>query len=294
MDAADSPRYTRVKDLAIDSDIAAAPDAICPPVPPLAAPIRLSFGATASGRRARLGALVLAVIAHMAIVYVLAWAPDKPMLGAGGQEIDAISVTLVSSKALESLDATQPQPDAPVASSSVQTIDGTSDKEPAEAAVERRDDKQREEGREEKKREEEPTRAVEAIFQVSKEAPPKYEKQTAAAPAGGVEARSNAAGDTTASAPAAASAGVARHYAHNVAEALRKTKPRSVGVSGAVRVKFSIELDGSVASVEIGKSSGNPKLDEMAMEAVRRTKFRTPPEGLTSAERFYELPYYFR
>jgi TonB family protein len=59
-------------------------------------------------------------------------------------------------------------------------------------------------------------------------------------------------------------------------------------------VKFSIAVDGSVTSVEVAKSSGNGKLDELAVAAVRRTKFRTPPQGLTSAKRFYELPYYFR
>jgi periplasmic protein TonB len=75
---------------------------------------------------------------------------------------------------------------------------------------------------------------------------------------------------------------------------LRKTKPKAVGEFGTVRVKFTITADGGVVSAEIAKSSGNKKLDNLALEAVQRTKFRTPPAGMTSTQLFYELPYYFR
>jgi hypothetical protein len=65
---------------------------------------------------------------------------------------------------------------------------------------------------------------------------------------------------------AAASSGAAREYARNVAEALRKTRPKSVGGLGTVRVKFTIAEDGGVASVEIAKSSGNKRLDDTALD----------------------------
>ena len=120
-------------------------------------------------------------------------------------------------------------------------------------------------------------------------------KQEAAAPAGGgAEARSDTASDAKASAPAAATAGAAREYSRNVAEALRKTRPKAVREFGTVRVKFRIAEDGGVDSAEIAKSSGNKKLDDIVLEAVRQTKFLTPPAGMTSTQRFYELPYYFR
>jgi TonB family protein len=284
---------TRVKDLAIDSDGRADADAACPNAVPLRVPIRLSFGAPAAGRPVRAAALAFALIAHVGGLYLLAHPSEETSLGAGGHEIDAISVTLVSSKVLEARNPTLTQADAAAASGAVQALDGATDKEPAIAAAQQKETV-KEETREARKHEEEPIPNAEAIFQVPKDAQPKPKQQAAAPAAGGAEAQSNRASDATASAPAAASAGVVREYAHNVAETLRKARPKGAGALGTVRVKFSIELDGSVTSVEVAKSSGNGKLDELAVAAVRRTKFRTPPQGLTSAERFYELPYYFR
>jgi TonB family protein len=284
---------TRVKDLAIDSDGRTDADASCPSPMPLRVPVRLSFGAPAAGKPVRAAALAMALMAHVGVLVLLAHSPEETMLGAGGHEIDAISVTLVSSKVLEARDPTPTQPDAAALSGAVQATDGATDKEPAVAA-EQQKETAKEETREARKHEEELVPNAEAIFQVPKEAQPKPKQQAAAPAAGGAEAQSTTASNAAASAPAAASAGVVREYAHNVAQTLRKARPKGAGALGTVRVKFSIELDGSVTSVEVAKSSGNGKLDELAVAAVRRTKFRTPPEGLTSAERFYELPYYFR
>ena len=52
--------------------------------------------------------------------------------------------------------------------------------------------------------------------------------------------------------------------------------------------------DGAVVSAAITKSSGNTKLDNLALQAVQRTKSRTPPAGMTTTQLFYELPYHFR
>jgi len=41
-------------------------------------------------------------------------------------------------------------------------------------------------------------------------------------------------------------------------------------------------------------SSGSPKLDNVALGAVRRTKFLVPPPGMTTAQLTYEVPYHFR
>src|SRR5262245_41609781 len=117
-----NPSDARVKDLAIDSDDGtAAVDAYRAPVPALAAPVRLRLGAATADNRLPLAALVLAVMAHAAILYVLAREPDEAMLGAGGHEIDAISVTLVDSKVLESRDTTLSHPTAQASPSSLAT-----------------------------------------------------------------------------------------------------------------------------------------------------------------------------
>ena len=209
---------------------------------PLRVPIRLSFGAPATlasrcGRRRWPGA-----DRARGRPRPPGARPEEAMLGAGGHEIDAISVTLVSSKVLESRDLTQMQPTAAAASNAVEATDGATDKEPAVAGSStRRRGRRRRHGRRKSPRR-------------SRSAPPRRSsrcrrrrspsaKQQAAAPAaGGGEARSDTASNANASAPAAASAGAVREYAHNVAQALRKTKPRGAGAighgAGEVRGRF--------------------------------------------------------
>ncbi len=45
------------------------------------------------------------------------------------------------------------------------------------------------------------------------------------------------------------------------------------GIEGKTVVKMLVEIDGTVIDVEIIKSSGNPMLDESAINAARRSKF---------------------
>jgi TonB family protein len=278
----------RVKDFAIDighPTVAPAPEA-----PPLAAPIRATLAPVATGKWVRTVALGLAVMAHAAVLYALS--RERDAAGGGGQLIDTISVTIVTSNLLDARQADLAQPNAPAVSNAVEATDGIPDQE-AKTAAERREEKKAEEEPRDKKPLEEPVRTAEAIFEVPKEAQ-RQRKQEAATPAGGGAALTDAPTNANTSAPVAASAGAVREYGRNVVEVLRKTKPKAVGEFGTVRVKFTITADGGVVSAEIAKSSGNKKLDNLALEAVQRTKFRTPPAGMTSTQLFYELPYYFR
>ena len=72
---------------------------------PLPTPISWSTrGISASAKNdygLRAAALLVAVVAHLVVLYTLMRAPDDPLAGGGGQQIDAISVTIVSSKVLE-------------------------------------------------------------------------------------------------------------------------------------------------------------------------------------------------
>ena len=281
-----------MKDFAIDighpmsTAVAPAPEA-----PPLAAPIRVALAPAASHKRLRAVALGLALMAHAAVLYALS--RERDVAGRGGQLIDTISVTIVSSSLLDARQPDLAQPNAPAVSNAVEATDGIPDQE-AKTAAERREEKKAEEEPRQKNPLEEPVRTAEAIFEVPKETQ-RQRKQEAAAPAGGGGAAlSDMPSTAKTSAPAAASAGAVREYGRNVVEVLRKTKPKAVGEFGTVRVKFTITADGGVVSAEIAKSSGNKKLDNLALEAVQRTKFRTPPAGMTSTQLFYELPYYFR
>ena len=286
-------------ELAIDIDRKAgtAAPAAADAVPPLQVPPGWGLAALAdSGRRMRASALGLAVVAHMAVLLALVREPPDLMAGGGGQKIDAVGVTIVSSEVLESADSDRARAIA-AAAASVEANEGAPDSAPSAAAVERQDEKAEKEQpeKEPKKPQEEPVQAAEAIFQVPKEAQHKREQQSPAAPAaGGAAARGDAAIPTNVSAPAAASAGAVREYARYVSQALSRTKPRGAGHHGTVRVKFVIAADGNLASAEVAKSSGSEGLDASALEAVRHARFPVPPPGMSLTELTYEVPYYFR
>ena len=118
----------RVKDFAIDighpTDTAVAPAA---EAPPLAAPVRVTLAPATADKRVRAVALGLALMAHAAVLYALSREPD--VAGRGGQQIDTISVTIVSSNVLEARQSDQSQPNAPAASNAVEATDGIPDQE---------------------------------------------------------------------------------------------------------------------------------------------------------------------
>ena len=255
--------------------------------PPLLASVGIRPPAThRADRWVWAAALSLALVAHAAVFYAVAREPADSMAGGGGQQIDAISVTLISSNVLESRELQLTQPTPAAAAASVESTDGAPDSTAAAAT------EQREELKEKPK--EEPIRETEAIIEVPPEARQQKKQESAAPAAGGAAARSDTASDARASAPAAASPGAVREYARYVAQALAKTKPKGTGGLGTVRVKFVIAGDGELATVEVAKSSGSPQLDDVALGAVRRTKFLTPPAGMTTTQLTYEVPYHFR
>jgi protein TonB len=293
-DAAETARK-HVNDFAIDfGQPTGAPASPAQEAQALVAPVQADIASVSAGKLVRAVALGLALMAHAAVLYVLAREPDEAMAGGGGRQIDAISVTIVSSNVLESREVDRAQPSAPAAADTVEATDGTPDSAPATAAEQREEKKEKEEPREEKKREEEPVRTTEAIFEVPKEAQPQRKQEAAAPAAGGAAARSDTPAPANASGLAAASAGAVREYARYVSQALSKTRPKGAGGLGTVRIKFVIATDGSLASAEIAKSSGSTKLDTTALEAVRHARFPAPPPGTTVAQLTYEVPYYFR
>jgi TonB family protein len=230
-------------------------------------------------------------MAHALIVYALIREPEDSLAGGGGQLVDAISVTIVSSNVLESRKSEDAHA-APVSTAPVEREDGTpvdaaasSSEKPEESKEERKDIQD--------KPPEEPIKKADAILEVPS-AKADAQPPPATAAAGGVAARSDAAGDTSASAPAAASAGAMREYARYVAQALAKTRPRGIGGKGTVRVKFIIGVNGDIAEIGVVRSSGNDKLDALAVGAVQKTKLPPPPAGMTVTQLTYEVPYYFR
>jgi len=162
----------RVAELAVDVNHEAVQ---LPPLPaqvvPLQAPIevgRPGVGASARADRLRWAvALGLAVAAHAVLLAFLLRAPDDVMAGGGGEQIESISVSIVSSNVLEST-AERVQPVAQAAAASVGATEGPPESSPAPAA-ERHETRTEEKERPEtevKKPQEDPSVADEAIVEV--------------------------------------------------------------------------------------------------------------------------------
>lgn len=267
--------------------------------PTLRGPADLGLGDAATppriDRHARATALGLAIAAHAVILAVLLREPDDVMAGGGGEQIEAISVTIVSSNVLESVVTERALPTAAAAEASVEATEGAPESAPAAAAKRQKTRTEKEPETATRKPQEAAGVADEALFEMPKESQRRQEEQSVAAPAaGGAAARADAAVPAPVSAPAAASAGAAREYARYVSQALSRSKPRGGGRHGTVWVKFVIAADGSLASAEITRTSGDGRLDASALEALRQARFPVPPSGMSLAQLTYEVPYYFR
>lgn len=238
--------------------------------------------------RLRLVALGLALTAHAALFFALASPSADTLAGGGGQQFDAISVTIVNSAVLESAHADTVQPPAPAAPGAVAANDGAADSTPAPQQLE-----QKETAREQKSQPE-PVETA-AIVPIPKEEQEQDRKEASTpAPAGGVTSRGDAPSATKQKAPAAASAGAMREYAQYVAQALSKARPKGVGGFGTVKVKLVVAPAGGLAAVEIAKSSGDRRLDNLVLAAVQRAALPAPPPGMTATQLTYEVPYHFR
>lgn len=78
-------------------------------------------------------------------------------------------------------------------------------------------------------------------------------------------------------------------YGKSVMKKIRSTKKKSAGQKGIVEISFTIAADGSLAGAKVSKSSGNPALDKIALDHIRRAApFPAPPEG---ADRTYSTEF---
>jgi protein TonB len=117
-----------------------------------------------------------------------------------------------------------------------------------------------------------------------------------ASEAGGATSYASDGVNRRAQAAAAASAGSLRAFTKGVVDALGKTRPRGLHhkARGTARVTFAIAEGGGLEFVRVARSSGHDALDGAAVAAVRKASFPVPPSGMTLAQRTYEVPYHFR
>ena len=84
----------------------------------------------------------------------------------------------------------------------------------------------------------------------------------------------------------------ASNYPGKVMRKINRTRKPSVGVRGTAIVGFKITADGGLGSVQILRSSGESRVDQAALDHLRRAApFPAPPPG---AERRFQVEYVSR
>ena len=75
---------------------------------------------------------------------------------------------------------------------------------------------------------------------------------------------------------------------------VERSRPR-VRAQGAVTVQGQVSRDGQVLAMGITRPSGNPAVDQAALQAVRQAgRFPAAPEGLPGAAHRFNLPMRFQ
>lgn len=92
-----------------------------------------------------------------------------------------------------------------------------------------------------------------------------------------------------------ASPGEISAYSRLVTETLDRSKPRTtLGLKGTVSISFSIDEQGGIERAFVDRSSGSPRLDGLALDALKAVRLPAPPPGLTADQRLYRIPITFQ
>ncbi len=289
-------------------------------LPPLPAPEGFS-------RRLMSGAIVVSCALHVAGAAAMLRASSAlPDYGVISQQTDAISVEMTASTILEAVEATASIATAAAAPTAAQEGDPAASSAAAvpvpkaeEMAVESpvpETVKAREIDPDVADPKDEPlevirgsgepsdvveTKVAEETKDKEQEKTEKTEKeevkveQQQAAPqvTGGATARSMA--QAPSQAKVSASRGSILSYAASIRAKVARNKPSGLGRSGEVQISFGVTPKGGLSYANLAQSSGSPKLDEAALDAIRRSApFGPPPADASPSQLRFSIPFYFR
>lgn len=304
------------------------------PLPPAPEPISIDL-ATAGGlprsaqRKYWTASLIAAFAAHAVILFAVEWRPTHRQVGAGGIELEAIGVDIVSAQVFESRfavsDAGSAAPEAvdhaaegstatEASSDAADQMSSTPEDLPATAGPQPDlvipDVKQAEQPPEPTDvalaiadarpvvpdlNEPEPEPEPERHERLPESATPSAPSEARAASEDGGSAARGMEIERSKGQQATAGAGVANEYAQAVIQTLARRKPRvTAGIRGTVRIRFTVGSSGEVREARVLSSSGRKVLDEAALSAVQQARFPAPPPALANASLSYEIPYIFR
>jgi periplasmic protein TonB len=122
----------------------------------------------------------------------------------------------------------------------------------------------------------------------------KVEQQQAAPQvSGGVTARATASAESQAK--VSASRGSILSYAASIRAKVARNKPTGFGRSGEVEISFGVSPSGDLSYANLAQSSGNTRLDEAALDAIRHSApFGPPPADASPSQLRFSIPFYFR
>lgn len=231
-------------------------------------------------RVATCGAAVCAVCMHFSLLAWFIFAPPPNELGAGGQHLEAINVTIVPTQVLESSEQNRAEKDSAAAATAAPQAGDQTQSPNAESKIEEHTPSA--------------TRSAERP-QVDSEATPAPKPETekpivSQQPVGGETTRGE---DSKAPSTSIASAspGAVQHYAALVRAALAKQKPSAQGARGTATVAFAISVSGQLAYARLTHTSGNSRFDTAVLEALQRVTFPKAPENLTEGQRTFIVPF---
>ena len=261
--------------------------------------------------------ILASLLLHGALVGYFCWCEPELTTGAGGRELDAISVEILLSSALESPATTRaanaaglahpvealPGLMGPVEQMEIAAVAPALKQEAEQPEALRKPDEQLAPNPDlaaaeivNPKLKTLPEPELPLVLPVPKPEDRKDMERTAAQPAfttGGPVSRAQRESDDS-EGTAGASQGQLTRFAIEVRIALGKSRPRHSGGQGRAEVAFVLTDAGQVRHAEISSSSGKSDLDRAALDAVQRTVFPRPPVSTTEAQRSYTVGFDFK
>ena len=219
----------------------------------------------------------------VALAFALLTTQNDP--GAGGHNIDAIEISLVTSDVLVSRETHAVLAAAAPALEQV-AQDSAFENEATRAAEDPPPDKAASPENDAQQTHHEADESLVAALKLAAPTPPPASVASASATGHSSAPQQNGA--------AAASAGELTRFASDVRATLGRNKPRVQGMRGTLVMQFTIAPDGTVAQAQVATGSGQAKLDALIKAMIERIRFPAPPSRASEKQRTFIVPFRMR
>jgi periplasmic protein TonB len=234
-------------------------------------------------------AIAISGIVHAALLAALL-RPSDQQPSAGATNLEAIAISIVSNDSLAAASSSSPStPSAPPPNLAPDRPDQPNDA-PAEVPL----------PMPEKMLDTLVTPAADDLAaEASKPAQPEKPDSASATSGGDGSAApqqtvSLSSAPTNSSGEGGASRGQIEEFAKSVAVVLARSRPKGVGRKGRVEIEFVLsERTGTLQTARVTNTSGQERLDAMALATVQKTSFPAPPPQMTTRQLTFRVPFTF-